>query len=53
MLSIINTHLEIGASIIVSKYSLIEKEFWQIFKNNKITSFNGVPVLMKCYQKLD
>jgi len=43
MLSIINTHLEVGASIVISKYSLIEKNFWKIFKNNKITSFNGVP----------
>ena len=52
MLSIINTHLEIGASIIVSKYSLIEKEFWQIFKNNKITSFNGVPYTYEILTKI-
>ena len=52
MLSIINTHLEIGASIIVSKYSLIEKEFWQIFKNNKITSFNGVPYTYEMLSKI-
>ena len=43
MLSIINTHFEVGASIIISKYSLIEKEFWEIVNNSKITSFNGVP----------
>ena len=43
MLSVINTHLEVGASIIISKYSLIEKEFWKTFKNSKVTSFNGVP----------
>ena len=43
MISIINTHFEKGGSIIVSNYSLIEKKFWQIFKKNKITSFNGVP----------
>ncbi len=43
MISIINTHFEKGGSIIISNYSLIEKKFWQIFKKNKITSFNGVP----------
>ena len=43
MLSVINTHFEVGASIIISKYSLIEKEFWKTLKNSKITSFNGVP----------
>ncbi len=43
MLSVINTHFEVGASIIISKYSLIEKEFWKTLKNSKVTSFNGVP----------
>tara|TARA_B100000787_G_scaffold169995_1_gene163341 strand:+ start:26 stop:1447 length:1422 start_codon:yes stop_codon:yes gene_type:complete len=43
MLSVINTHFEVGASIVISKYSLIEKKFWETLKENKITSFNGVP----------
>ena len=43
MLSVINTHLEVGASIVISKTSLIEKEFWKTFRNSKVTSFNGVP----------
>ena len=43
MLSIINTHFEVGGSIVISKYSLIEKKFWEILKSNKVTSFNGVP----------
>ena len=43
MLSIINSHFEAGGSIITTKYSIIEKKFWEIIKKNKITSFNGVP----------
>ena len=43
MLSVINTHFEVGGSIVVSKYSLVEKKFWETLKNSKITSFNGVP----------
>ena len=43
MLSVINTHFEAGASIVISKYSLVQKEFWKILKNSKVTSFNGVP----------
>ena len=43
MISVINTHFEVGGSIIISKYSLIEKKFWKILKNSKVTSFNGVP----------
>ena len=43
MISIINTHFEKGGSIIISNYSLIEKNFGKSLKKNKITSFNGVP----------
>jgi len=43
MLSIINSHFQAGGSIIISKYSVVEKKFWQIIEKNKITSFNGVP----------
>ena len=52
MLSVINTHLEVGASIVISKYSLIEKEFWKTFKNSKITSFNGVPYTYEMLTKI-
>lgn len=52
MLSVINTHLEVGASIIISKYSLIEKKFWEILKNSKITSFNGVPYTYEILNKI-
>jgi long-subunit acyl-CoA synthetase (AMP-forming) len=43
MLSVINTHIETGASIFVTNESIIQKKFWSDFKENKITSFNGVP----------
>ncbi|MDC1463347.1 AMP-binding protein [Alphaproteobacteria bacterium] len=52
MLSIINTHFEVGASIIISKHSLIEKEFWKILKNSKVTSFNGVPYTYEILTKI-
>ncbi len=52
MLSIINTYFEKGGSIIVSKYSLIEKKFWKIFKKNSITSFNGVPYTYEILRKI-
>jgi long-chain acyl-CoA synthetase len=52
MISIINTHFEVGGSIVISKYSLIEKEFWKIFRKSKITSFNGVPYSYEILQKI-
>ena len=42
MLSIINTHLESGASIYIN-HSSIFQEFWNYFDKNKINSFSGVP----------
>ena len=52
MLSIINTHFEKGGTIIISNYSIIEKRFWEIFKKNKITSFNGVPYTYEILSKI-
>lgn len=42
-LSVINTHLLVGASIVFSQDSLVSREFWQTFKQQLITSFAGVP----------
>lgn len=52
MLSIVNTHLDVGGSIIISRYSLIEKEFWKIYKNSSATSFNGVPYTYEILTKI-
>ena len=52
MLSVINTHFEVGASVIISKLSLIEKSFWEIIKNNKITNLNGVPYTYEILLKI-
>lgn len=52
MLSIINTHLEVGGRIVVTDRSIIEKEFWKIFNNNRITSFNGVPYTFEILKKI-
>ena len=42
-LSVLNTHLSQGASIVVTDKSIISKEFWEIFKEFKVTTINGVP----------
>ncbi|MDO4189568.1 MAG: AMP-binding protein [Lachnospiraceae bacterium] len=49
-LSIINTHLYVGATILMTERSLMEKEFWTLFKEQKATSFGGVPYT---YEMLD
>ncbi len=52
MLSIINTHLQTGGCIFVSKLSMIQKEFWNYFNEFKITSFNGVPYIYEILDKI-
>ncbi len=49
-LSIINTHLAVGATLLLTEKSLMQKEFWQFFKEEGATSFGGVPYT---YEMLD
>lgn len=51
-LSILNTHLENGASIILNKYSIIDKKFWNLFNKFKPTNFNGVPYIYEILDKI-
>lgn len=51
-LSIINTHLYVGASIILTEKTLMQKEFWQQFKTSEATSFGGVPYVYEILDKL-
>jgi len=51
-LSIINTHLYVGASIILTQKTLMQKEFWQQFKEYEATSFGGVPYIYEMLDKL-
>ena len=49
-LSIINSHLVAGATILMTNHTLMEKEFWTFLKEQKATTFGGVPYT---YQMLD
>ena len=51
-LSIINTHLFNGASILVTNRSVIEKEFWSFFHKSKPTTFGGVPYIYTMLKRL-
>lgn len=51
-LSIINTHLYAGASIILTEKTLMQKEFWNAFKTYEATSFGGVPYIYEMLDKL-
>ena len=42
-LSVINSHLLKGATLLLTTRSLMEKEFWAFLKSEKATSLSGVP----------
>lgn len=51
-LSIINSHILKGASIILNDRTLMEKEFWTAIKDKKATTFGGVPYIYEMLKKL-
>ncbi len=51
-LSIINSHLLVGATILVTDKGLMRKEFWSFFKDAGATSFGGVPYTYEMLDKL-
>ena len=51
-LSIINTHMWVGASLILTQKTLMQREFWQQFKEYEATSFGGVPYTYEMLEKL-
>ena len=51
-LSIINSHLMVGATILVTDKGLMQKEFWNFFKDEKATSFGGVPYTYEMLERL-
>lgn len=51
-LSIINSHLLVGATILVTEKTLMQKDFWSFFKGSEATSFGGVPYTYEMLDKL-
>jgi long-chain acyl-CoA synthetase len=51
-LSIINSHFLVGATILLTSRSLMEKEFWVFLKKEKATTMSGVPYTYEILKKL-
>lgn len=46
-LSVLHSHWLKGAIMVLSSYSLMQKEFWQLCKEQGVTNLNGVPLIMQ------
>lgn len=51
-LSIVNTHILAGASIVLTEEAVIQREFWDILKKYKVNNFGGVPYTYEILKKL-
>jgi acyl-coenzyme A synthetase/AMP-(fatty) acid ligase len=51
-LSIINSHFLKGSSILLTNKALVDKKFWELLLNNKVTSFSGVPYIFEMLKRL-
>ena len=51
-LSVINSHLMVGATICVTDKTFMQKEFWNFAKEQKVTSLAGVPYNYEILDKL-
>ena len=51
-LSIINSYLLNGATLILTNKTLMDKAFWDLLKGNKATTFGGVPYIYEMLKKL-
>jgi len=51
-MSLINTHLFSGSSIVMCPFSIIEKNFWSLLSKSRATTFGGVPIHYEIIKKL-
>ncbi len=52
-LSIINTHLYTGASLVLTDKSVLESAFWNLMKKYEVDSLAGVPYTYELFNRLD
>jgi len=50
-LSIINTHLFVGGSVVMTMESITQRRFWDLFKNFNVSSLSGVPYTFEILKK--
>ena len=51
-LSVINSHLLKGATILFTNKSIMQKAFWEFMFNQEITTFSGVPHTYEMLKRL-
>lgn len=52
-LSVLNTYLRMGASLVMTDEALTSLKFWDVFRDMRCSSFAGVPYSYQILQRLD
>ena len=51
-LNVINTHLYVGATVLLTTYNIMSGEFWDYIKEQSATNFTGVPFSYDIFYRL-
>ena len=51
-LNVINTHLYVGATVLLTTYNLLSADFWEYIKKERGTNFTGVPFSYDIFYRL-
>jgi len=51
-LNVINSHLFVGATLILTNYNIMSGEFWKLLKEKEVTNFTGVPFSYELFSRL-
>lgn len=51
-LNVINSHLIVGATIVLTDYNLMSPQYWNVVKQEQCTNFTGVPFSYSILSKL-
>ena len=51
-LSVIHSHVAVGATIVLTNRTLFQKEFWEMVERYKVTSMAGVPYTYEMFERL-
>ena len=51
-LNVINTHLYVGATLLLTTYNLLSEEFWTYIRDKSATNFTGVPFSYDIFYRL-
>lgn len=51
-LNVINTHLYVGATVLLTTHNLFSGDFWDYIRTEKATNFTGVPFSYDIFARL-